>query len=114
MSDVPTSDTEETENAQARDLLADAARSIRWSVPDGATLAQLEAACMNKVAGIHGGQDRSHARNGIRSAVRYAREGNAEYVRAGLWEAKKVLELHSYDKRATKLEGAVPATPATK
>jgi hypothetical protein len=108
------SDSLETDDPQARDLLAEAARAIRWSIPDGATLAQLEAACMKKVAGIHGGQDRSHAKNGIRSAVRYAREGNAEYVRAGLWEAKKVLELHSYDKRAAKLEGAVPATPETK
>ena len=80
----------------ARDLLAEAAHAIRWSIPDAATLEELEAACMKKVDGIKGGQDRSHAKNGIRSAVEYAKAGNAEYVRAGLWEAKKVLELHDY------------------
>ncbi|MGZ3422784.1 MAG: hypothetical protein ACXWUG_03935 [Polyangiales bacterium] len=84
------------EDEKARDILVEAAHSIRWSIPDGATLAQLEAACMSKLSRIEGGQDHAHAKNGVRSAIEYARQGNAEYARAGLWEAKKVLELHDY------------------
>lgn len=92
----------------ARDLLIEAAREFRWSVPDEGTLADVEAACMKKLEHIQGAQDRAHAKNGVRTAVAAALEGNHEMARGGLWEANKVLELHAYNWRAGKMEGTPP------
>ncbi len=80
----------------ARDLLVAAAHAVGLHVPPVASVAEFEAACLAELDHIRGGQDHGHARNGLRSAVEAARAGNAEYARAGLWEAKKVLELVHY------------------
>jgi hypothetical protein len=81
----------------ATELLLSAAREVGWTVPSVTTVAEFEAASLAQLGHIQGGQDHGHARNGIMSAIRAAEAGNPAYVRAGLWEAKKVLDLVHYD-----------------
>jgi hypothetical protein len=100
MENIPMSASDET----ARDLLLAAAREVGLNVPNVGSVADFEAACLTELDHIKGGQDHGHARNGLRSAIEAAHAGNAEYVRAGLWEAKKVLQLVHYDKNPTRME----------
>ncbi len=95
---------DESRISEAARTLLEAARSIGWPIPEG-SMEEIEAACMRVVDEIKGAQDRSHARNGIRSAIEAAHAGNAEYVRAGLWEAKKTLSLHGWDDEPVRMEG---------
>lgn len=86
-------------------LLLSAAREVGLSLGVARTVEEFEAACRAELDHIRGGQDHAHAWNGVRSAIEAARSGNAEYVRAGLWEAKKVFELvHYSSNRAPRLE----------
>jgi len=83
------------------ELLLKAAREVGWNVPTVATVAEFETASLALLDHVKGGQDHGHARNGLASAIRAAEAGNYEYVRGGLWEAKKVLELVHYDGNPT-------------
>lgn len=78
-------------------LLFEEAQRLGFRLPESAseTLEAFERACLSRLATIEGGQDHAHAWNGIRSAIDAARDGNAEYARAGLWEAAKVLQLEA-------------------
>lgn len=87
-------------------LLIQAARDIGWPLPENEPIDSIEAfqrACFARLDHIQGGQDRAHAKNGVRSAITAAHEGNAEYARAGLWEAAKVIHLEEYDRDVTRL-----------
>lgn len=90
----------------ARDLLVTAARDVGLNVPQAGleTVEQFEAACLALLTRVKGGQDHGHARNGIRSAIEAAHAGNAEFVRGGLWEAKKVLALVHRDETPPRME----------
>lgn len=88
-------------------LLFAEAQRLGFRLPPRAqdSVEAFEAACLARLQPIEGGQDHAHARNGIRSAIEAARQGNAEYARAGLWEAAKVLELEAWDRDVTRMEG---------
>lgn len=81
---------------RARDLLRTAARRLGWPVLEG-SYDQVVADCYRQVAGIRGGQDRTHATRGIRAAIEAARAGRESEIVAGLNEAKKTLEVHRYN-----------------
>jgi hypothetical protein len=87
----------------ATEMLLNAAREVGWNVPAVASVEEFEAASLALLDHVKGGQDHGHARNGVTSAIRAAEAGNYEYVRGGLWEARKVLELVHYDKDPTRL-----------
>ncbi len=91
--------------ATARELLLRAARRIGWTMSDDASIEQIRDEAFARLDRIAGGQDRAHAKNGIRSAVAAALEGNAEYVDAGFWEAAKVLDLEAWDRDVARIEG---------
>lgn len=88
-------------------LLYEEAQRLGFELPPSAaeTIDAFIKACLARLHQIEGGQDHAHAWNGIRSAIDAAREGNAEYVRAGLWEAAKVLDLQVWDRDVTRMEG---------
>lgn len=88
-------------------LLYDEAQRLGFELPPSAaeTIHAFTQACLARLSHIEGGQDHAHAWNGVRSAIDAAREGNVEYVRAGLWEAAKVLDLHVWDRDVTRVEG---------
>lgn len=88
----------------ATELLIRAAREVGWNVPTVSTVAEFEAASLTLLDHVKGGQDHGHARNGLTSAIRAAESGNYEFVRGGLWEAKKVLELVHYDRSPARME----------
>lgn len=88
----------------ATELLLRAAREVGWTVPSVASVEEFEAASMALLDHVRGGQDHGHARNGIRSAIAAARNGNYQYVCGGLWEAKKVLQLVHYDRHPARME----------
>ena len=88
----------------ARDLLVQSAREVGLNIPEVSTVEEFERACLALLDHIRGGQDHGHARNGVRSAIEAAETGNAEYARAGLWEAKKVLQLVHYDRNPARME----------
>lgn len=81
----------------ACELLVRCAREVGLNLPDVSTVEDFETACFGLLDRVRGGQDHGHARNGITSAIEAAHAGNAEYVRGGLWEAKKVLKLVHHD-----------------
>jgi hypothetical protein len=88
----------------ATELLLRAAREVGWTVPEVSTVDDFEAASMALLDHIRGGQDHAHARNGVRSAIVAAHNGKYEYVRGGLWEARKVLDLVHYDRQPVRME----------
>lgn len=89
----------------AAEMLMNGARDVGLNVPPVASVEDFERVCLALLdRAVQGGQDHGHARNGIRSAIEAAQAGNAEYVRAGLWEARKVLELVHYDENPARME----------
>jgi hypothetical protein len=88
----------------ATELLLRAAREVGWTVPSVSTVKEFEDASLALLDHVKGGQDHGHARNGVASAIRAAEAGNYEFVRGGLWEAKKVLQLVHYDANPARME----------
>jgi len=86
------------------EILVRAAREVGWNVPPVTTVEEFESASLALLDHVKGGQDHGHARNGVTSAIRAAKAGHYELVRAGLWEAKKVLDLVHYDKHPMRMQ----------
>jgi hypothetical protein len=90
--------------ASPREMLLHAARRCGWSLPDDATIEQIEAFALEQLGRVKGAQDRAHGEAGVRSAIQAAHRGDAAYVDAGFWVVAKVLELQAWDDDVARIE----------